>query len=55
MNKISIKQWDQLEDRIPSYALVADVDLVVIRNDLTTYKADMAQLTGVAYDGVSLV
>ncbi len=33
MNKIAIKKWDELEDRIPAYALVATVDLVVIRFD----------------------
>jgi len=33
MNKIVIKNWDELEDREPSYALVADVDLVVVRFD----------------------
>jgi glutamate synthase domain-containing protein 2 len=33
MNKLAIKQWDELEDRVPSYALVAGVDLVVVRYD----------------------
>ena len=33
MKKVAIKQWDQLEDRTPDYALVADVDLVVVRFD----------------------
>ena len=33
MNKISIKKWDDLEDRVPAYALVADVDLVIVRYD----------------------
>jgi len=33
MKKIAIKQWNEVEDRIPSYALVADVDLVVVRVD----------------------
>ena len=33
MNKIAIKSWDELEDRIPEHALVADVDLVVTRYD----------------------
>lgn len=33
MNKIMIKTWDELEDRVPVYALVADVDLVVVRMD----------------------
>ena len=31
MNMLAIKQWDELEDRVPAYALVADVDLVVVR------------------------
>jgi len=33
MKKLSIKKWDELEDRVPVHALVADVDLVVIRFD----------------------
>ena len=28
-----VAQWSQLEDRTPAYALVADVDLVVVRYD----------------------
>jgi len=31
MNKIEIAQWDDLEDRVPVHALVANVDLVVVR------------------------
>lgn len=31
MNKIEIVEWDQLRDRQPAYALVANVDLVVVR------------------------
>ncbi len=33
MKKIAIKQWDDLADREPEYALVANVDLVVVRYD----------------------
>ncbi len=33
MKKISIADWDALEDRVPTYALVSDVDLVVTRFD----------------------
>ena len=33
MNKIAVGKWDELADRVPSYALVADVDLVVVRFD----------------------
>ena len=33
MNKIGIKQWDELEDRKPVAALVAGVDLVIVRFD----------------------
>ena len=33
MNKIAIKKWDELKDREPAYALVAGVDLVVVRYD----------------------
>lgn len=35
MNKVAIKRWDALTDREPAYALVADVDLVVVRYDDT--------------------
>jgi len=33
MKKLAIKTWDELEDRVPAYALVADVDLVIVRYD----------------------
>ncbi len=33
MNKTAIADWDELEDRAPAYALVADVDLVIVRFD----------------------
>ena len=33
MKKIAIKKWDELEDRVPAHALVADVDLVIVRFD----------------------
>jgi len=33
MNKIAIMKWDELEDRVPAAALVADVDLVIVRFD----------------------
>ena len=33
MNEIQVAKWSELEDRQPSYALVANVDLVVIRYD----------------------
>ncbi len=33
MNKIAIKSWKELADRTPAYALVADVDLVIVRFD----------------------
>ncbi len=33
MNKIRIAEWDELEDRQPAKALVANVDLVIIRWD----------------------
>jgi glutamate synthase domain-containing protein 2/nitrite reductase/ring-hydroxylating ferredoxin subunit len=33
MNKISIGAWDDMQDRAPTYALVADVDLVIVRFD----------------------
>ena len=31
MQKIAIMKLDALEDRVPAHALVADVDLVVVR------------------------
>ena len=33
MNKIAIKKWNELKDRTPDHAMVADVDLVVVRFD----------------------
>ena len=33
MRKLVIKKWDELEDRSPAHALVANVDLVIIRVD----------------------
>ncbi len=33
MNKVSIAVWDELEDRIPAHAIVANVDLVIVRFD----------------------
>lgn len=33
MNKVAIKKWDELQDRVPDYALIAAVDLVVVRFD----------------------
>ena len=47
MNKIAIKQWDQIEDRKPEYALIADVDLVIVRFD------EQGAKTGIAYGCVS--
>ncbi|MCR9269500.1 MAG: glutamate synthase-related protein [Hyphomonadaceae bacterium] len=35
MNKIAIAKWDDLEDRQPEYAIVGEVDLVVVRFDDT--------------------
>ncbi len=35
MNKLSVARWDELEDRTPVYALIANVDLVVVRYDDT--------------------
>lgn len=35
MNKISIAKWGDLEDRKPAYALVGEVDLVIVRFDET--------------------
>jgi glutamate synthase domain-containing protein 2/nitrite reductase/ring-hydroxylating ferredoxin subunit len=35
MNKIAIKHWDELENRSPAHALVAGVDLVVLKLENT--------------------
>lgn len=32
MNKVAVAEWSKLKDRAPAYALVANVDLVVIRH-----------------------
>src|SRR5712692_2231018 len=31
MNKVAVAEWSKLKDRTPAYALLANVDLVVIR------------------------
>lgn len=33
MKKIALTEWDKLPDREPQHALVADVDLVIVRFD----------------------
>ena len=33
MKKIALMKWDELDDRKPTYALVAGVDLVIVRFD----------------------
>jgi glutamate synthase domain-containing protein 2/nitrite reductase/ring-hydroxylating ferredoxin subunit len=33
MKKLAIKKWEELEDRVPAHAIVADVDLVIVRFD----------------------
>ncbi len=33
MNKISLKNWDELQDRVPAHARIANVDLVITRVD----------------------
>ena len=33
MKGIAVKSWDELEDRVPSPAFVAGVDLVIVRYD----------------------
>lgn len=33
MKKVAIAKWTSLEDRSPAYAMVADVDLVIVRYD----------------------
>ena len=33
MKKIAVADWNKLEDRKPEYALVSNVDLVVVRYD----------------------
>src|SRR6266849_6633926 len=41
MNRVAIAEWSTLRDRVPAYALVANVDLVVIR-----YGDDVSVLYG---------
>ena len=52
MKKIAIRKRDELKDRTAVHALVAHLG-EFSSDDLTTFKTDMAQLTGVAYGGVS--
>ena len=33
MQKVEVAQWSALKDREPAYALVANVDLVIVRYD----------------------
>ena len=33
MKPVAIKTWDELTDRVPAHALVANVDVVVVRID----------------------
>lgn len=33
MKRVQIAAWEALDDRQPSYAIVGDVDLVVVRYD----------------------
>ena len=33
MNKVAVARFDELEDRTPAYALIGEVDLVVVRYD----------------------
>ena len=33
MTKVAVANWDDLQDRVPAYALVGEVDLVVVRYD----------------------
>ena len=35
MKTVSVKKWNELDDRAPTHALVADVDLVIVRVDET--------------------
>ncbi len=35
MRKIAVARWDELRDRTPAYALVANADLVIVRFDDT--------------------
>ena len=35
MKTVTIKNWTELDDRVPVHALVANVDLVVVRVDET--------------------
>ena len=35
MTTVAIKNWNELDDQVPAHALVANVDLVVVRVDET--------------------
>ena len=41
MKALPIHTLDELEDRVPAHALVADVDLVVIRHDDEVISEDL--------------
>jgi len=41
MNKVAVASWSELADRVPAYALIGNVDLVVIR-----YGANVSVLYG---------
>ena len=47
MQKVKVADWNALEDRQPAYALVANVDLVVVRfDDDAAQRADTSALRG---------
>jgi glutamate synthase domain-containing protein 2/nitrite reductase/ring-hydroxylating ferredoxin subunit len=53
MKRIAIANWSDLQDRVPAHALVADVDLVVIRydNDISVLYGRCAHRGALMADG----
>ena len=53
MKKIAIKKWNELVDRMPAHALIADVDLVIVRfdNSVTVFYGRCAHRGALMADG----
>jgi glutamate synthase domain-containing protein 2 len=53
MKKLAIKKWDELEDRVPAQAIVANVDLVIVRygDDLSVLYGRCAHRGALMVDG----
>ena len=42
MQKTAIAKWDDLKDRQPEYAIIGEVDLVIVRFDAKRFRCSMA-------------